>query len=149
MRFFFFFLCPQLRRHIGLILFFCLPLMYSWGPDIYRTLGHVDVQWIFSIQNILTICRCMVLTEKEAKGPWLLELSLLKYFFFFNLFCILLITFLYLWTYFKETYIIIALQVKESLVGQKGPTAYISWYVFQLIYFATSEKIPVTDFSGR
>ena len=51
---------------------------------------------------------------------------------------------LYLWTYFKETYIILALQVKEDVV-QKGPTAhiswsYITWYVFQLMYFAISEK---------
>ena len=52
---------------------------------------------------------------------------------------------LYNWTHFKETYIIIALQVKESVVPQKGPTAYnswsyIPWYVFQLMYFAISEK---------
>ena len=41
---------------------------------------------------------------------------------------------LYLWTYFKETYIIFA--------PQMGPTAqsYIPWYVFQLMYFAISEN---------
>ena len=52
---------------------------------------------------------------------------------------------LYLWTYFKETYIILALQVKEGVVPQKGPTAHnswscIPWYVFQWMYFAISEK---------
>ena len=52
---------------------------------------------------------------------------------------------LYLWISFKETYIILALQVKEDVVGQKGCTAhnswsYIPWYVFQLMYFAMSEK---------
>ena len=51
-----------------------------------------------------------------------------------------------LWTYFKETYIILALQVKKGVVAQKGPTAhnswsYIPWYVFQLMYFAISENI--------
>ena len=53
---------------------------------------------------------------------------------------------LYLWTYFKGTYIILALQVKEGVIGQKGPTvhnsrSYVPWYVFQLMYFAISEKI--------
>ena len=52
---------------------------------------------------------------------------------------------LYLWTYFEDTYIILALQVKEGVVAQKGPTAYNSWsyflwYVFQLMYFAIGEK---------
>ena len=61
---------------------------------------------------------------------------------------------LYFWTYFKETYIILVLQVKEDVVPQKGPTAHnswnnISWYVFQLMYFAISESFFVTDFSGR
>ena len=52
---------------------------------------------------------------------------------------------LHLWTYLKETYIILALQVKVDVVAQKGPTAHISWsyvpwYVFQLMYFVISEK---------
>ena len=52
---------------------------------------------------------------------------------------------LYLSTYFKETYIIPSLQVKEGVVAEKGPTAHNSWsYVpwddFQLMYFAISEK---------
>ena len=43
---------------------------------------------------------------------------------------------LYLWTYFKETYIVVALQVEEGVVAQKGPTAhnswsYVPWYVFK------------------
>ena len=52
---------------------------------------------------------------------------------------------LYVGTYFKETYIILALQVKKDVVAQKGPTAhnswsYVPWYVFQWMYFAISEK---------
>ena len=51
----------------------------------------------------------------------------------------------YLWTYFRETHIILALQVKEGVVGQKGHPAHnswscVPWYVFQLMYFAFSEK---------
>ena len=51
---------------------------------------------------------------------------------------------LYLWTYFKKTYIILALQVKEGTKGVNSPLllSYIPWYVFQLVYFAIGEKIP-------
>ena len=61
---------------------------------------------------------------------------------------------LYLWTYFKETYIILALQVKEGMIEQKGPTAHnswscIPWYVFQLMYFAISKKFSSQEDSAQ
>ena len=54
----------------------------------------------------------------------LLELSPLIVFFQFIMNFAYYI--LYLCTYFKETYIILALQVKEGVVPQKGPTAHNS-----------------------
>ena len=86
----------------------------------------------------------IVLTEKVAKGPWLLELfpSIVFFFQFIMHFACYI---LYLWTYFKENYIVLSLQVKEGLVAQKGSTAhnswsYVPWYIIQLMYFAISEK---------
>ena len=50
---------------------------------------------------------------------------------------------LYLWTYFKKTYIIFALQFKEGVVAQKGPTAHNSWELHPLVYFLVYFPIDV------
>ena len=59
--------------------------------------------------------------RKRGQGLIALGVISLDSIFFFNLLCIL-----HLWTYFKETYILLALQVKEDVVAQKVPTAHNS-----------------------
>ena len=63
--------------------------------------------------------------RKRGQGPIALGvISLDSFFFQFIMHFAYYI--LYLWTYFKETYIILALQVKEDVVTQMGLTAHNS-----------------------
>ena len=53
-----------------------------------------------------------MLMEKGPQGPITFGVISLDSIFFFNLLCILL-----MWTYFKVFYMVLALQVKESVVA--------------------------------
>ena len=83
--------------------------------------------------------------RKRGQGPIALRVISLEGIFFFHFIMYFAYYILYLWTFFKETYVLLALQVKEGVVAQKEPTAHISWSyipwsVFQLMYFAITEK---------